>query len=335
MDVVDRLLQGDRRTLARVISQVENGDPQARELLRRLYCHTGRAHVVGITGAPGSGKSTLVNALAQEYRGRGITVGIVAVDPTSPFTGGALLGDRVRMRELAGDPGVFIRSMASRGHLGGLARATTEVVLVLDAAGFQRILVETVGVGQAEIDVARAAHTTVIVQTPGMGDDVQTMKAGVLEIADILVINKADQNGTERAEAALRMMLDLNEKISHRGQRQSTPERQEPSLSWIPPIIRTISTRREGIVALINAIEQHATYLHESGYWHEREHLRAAFNLQELLREELMTRLAVQLPPKLMEIQLQQIIARAVDPYSAVNALLAAVGSLAVTEVRE
>lgn len=332
MDAIDRLLQGDRRALARVISQVENGGPVARGILQRLYGYTGRAHVVGITGAPGSGKSTLVNALAREYRARGITVGVIAVDPTSPFTGGALLGDRVRMRDLAGDPGVFIRSMASRGHLGGLARTTAEVILVLDAAGFQRILVETIGVGQAEVDIARTAHTTVVVQAPGMGDEVQAIKAGILEIADILVINKADQDGVERAEAALKMMLDLGEMASHHDRRQPMAERPGASPGWIPPIIRTISTQREGAVALMDAIEQHATYLRESGRWREREHLRAAFGLQELLREALMAWLMAQLPPELLEAQLQQMIARTVDPYSAANALLAAAGLLAVIE---
>lgn len=321
---MDRLLKGDRRALARAISQVENGGPEAQRIVRRLYGHTGRAHVVGVTGAPGSGKSTLVNAIAQEYRARGITVGVVAVDPTSPFTGGALLGDRVRMRDLAGDPGVFIRSMASRGHLGGLARTTAEVVLVLDAAGFQRILVETVGVGQAEVDIARTAHTTVVVQAPGLGDEVQAIKAGILEIADIFVINKADQDGVERAESALRMMLDTSEMVSHHGQMQHIAGGRAPSQGWTPPIIRTISTRREGADALVDAIEKHIAYLHESGLWREREHLRATFGLQELLREELMARLMAQLPPELVEEQLQQMIARTIDPYSAASALLSA-----------
>jgi LAO/AO transport system kinase len=335
MDLIDRLLRGDRRALARAISQVENGDPQARDILRRLYSYTGRAHIIGVTGAPGSGKSTLVNALAQEYRAHRITVGVVAVDPTSPFTGGALLGDRVRMRDLAGDTGVFIRSMASRGCLGGLARTTAEVVLLLDAAGFQRILVETVGVGQAEVEIARAAHTTLVVQAPGMGDEVQAIKAGILEIADIFVINKADQDGVERTEAALRMTLEVSELPSHHGRRQTIAKAQVPSRDWIPPILRTISTRREGAAALMDAIEQHAAYLHESGRWREREHLRAAFGLQELLREELIARLMAQLPPELIEAQVQQMITRTIDPYTAVNALLAAASPLAAVEANK
>ena len=204
-----QLLAGNRRALARTISLVEDGGPEARALLAALYPHTGRGHVIGVTGAPGTGKSTLVNALAKAYREQGRTVGIIAVDPTSPFSGGALLGDRVRMRDLAGDPGVFIRSMATRGSLGGLARATADVIAVLDAAGFDRILVETVGVGQAEVDIAGAAHTTIVVEAPGLGDEVQAIKAGVLEIADLFAVNKADREGADHTVMALQMMQGL------------------------------------------------------------------------------------------------------------------------------
>ena len=204
-----QLLAGNRRALARTISLVEDGGPEARALLAALYPHTGRGHVIGITGAPGTGKSTLVNALAKAYRQQGRTVGIIAVDPTSPFSGGALLGDRVRMRDLAGDPGVFIRSMATRWSLGGLARTTADVIAVLDAAGFDRILVETVGVGQAEVDIAGAAHTTIVVEAPGMGDEVQAIKAGVLEIADLFAVNKADREGADHTVMALQMMQGL------------------------------------------------------------------------------------------------------------------------------
>lgn len=206
MDLVAQLLAGNRRALARTISQVENEGPEAHALLAALYPHTGRSHVIGVTGAPGTGKSTLVNALAKAYRAAGRTVGVIAVDPTSPFSGGALLGDRVRMRDLAGDPGVFIRSMATRGSLGGLARATADVISVLDAAGFDRILVETVGVGQAEIDIASAAHTTIVVEAPGLGDEVQAIKAGILEIADLFAVNKADRDGADHTVMALQMM---------------------------------------------------------------------------------------------------------------------------------
>jgi len=335
MDLVDRLLQGDRRALARTISLVENGASQAQTALQRLYVYTGRAHIVGVTGASGSGKSTLVNAIALTYREREFTVGVIAVDPTSPFTGGALLGDRVRMRDLAGDPGVFIRSTAARGHLGGLARTTAEVILVLDAAGFQRILVETVGVGQAEVDIARTAHTTVVVQTPGMGDEVQAIKAGILEVADILVINKADRDGVEHTESALKMMLETRDLVHHHSQVMNAQGVSVPSPEWVPPIIRTVATQGEGVTMLVDAIEQHASYLWKSGHWRERERARIAFALQEILRDELMARLMARLPRELMESQLQEVIARSVDPYRAAATLLAAAGPLAATKADE
>ena len=212
-DVVNRVLVGDRRAVARLITMIENDGDEARRALAELYPHTGQAHVVGVTGAPGTGKSTLVNELAKIYRRGGgqpirspKMVGIIAVDPTSPFSGGAILGDRVRMRELSGDPGVFIRSMATRGSLGGLARATADAIKVLDAAGYEIIFVETVGAGQAEVDIARTAHTTIVVQAPGLGDDIQAIKAGILEIADIFTVNKADREGADNAVMALQML---------------------------------------------------------------------------------------------------------------------------------
>jgi len=212
-ELVEGVLAGKRRAVARAISLVEVGGAEAHAMLAALHPHTGRAHIVGVTGPPGSGKSTLVNAIALQLRQEGDSVGrsvgIIAVDPTSPFTGGAILGDRIRMRDLSGDAGIFIRSMASRGSLGGLARATTDAIQVLDAAGFGTVIVETVGAGQAEVDVARAVHTTVVLQVPGMGDDIQAIKAGILEIADILVVNKADRDGADEMVAALDAMLDL------------------------------------------------------------------------------------------------------------------------------
>jgi len=195
--LIERLLTGDRRAIARLITIIENDGADAQEALAALYPHTGQAHIVGVTGAPGTGKSTLVNELAKVYRQRDRTVGIIAVDPTSPFSGGALLGDRIRMRDLSGDPGIFIRSMATRGSLGGLARATADAIKVLDAAGYQTIFVETVGAGQAEVDIAKAAHTTIVVEAPGLGDEIQAFKAGITEIADIFVVNKADREGAE------------------------------------------------------------------------------------------------------------------------------------------
>ena len=220
MELAQAVLAGERLALSRTLTQVENDTPEGRAALDILFAHTGRAHLVGITGAPGTGKSSLVNQLARHYRQPPAgesprRVAVVAVDPSSPFTGGAILGDRIRMRDLAGDPGVFIRSMASRGSLGGIASATAGVVQVFDAAGFDIILIETVGVGQAEVDIARLAHTTLVVEAPGLGDDIQAIKAGILEIADVLVVNKADHPGVESTERALRGMLELAHPLAH------------------------------------------------------------------------------------------------------------------------
>jgi LAO/AO transport system kinase len=245
---VQRLLEGDRRALARVISLIENGTPEGRRALRLLYPRTGRAHIVGITGPSGSGKSTLVGALAREYRSRGRTVGIVAVDPSSAFSHGALLGDRIRMQELTSDPGVFLRSMATRGSLGGLAAATSEVVAALDAAGKAVVFIETVGAGQDEVEIASTAQTTIVVNTPSTGDDVQTMKAGILEIADLLVVNKADLSGADTLAGQLLALSSLG-----------------PSGDRETPVLKTVSTRGEGIRELADAIDEHRRHLEESG----------------------------------------------------------------------
>ena len=255
IELVEPLLAGNRRALARAISEVEDQTPTSRQLLAALFPHTGHAHIVGVTGAPGTGKSTLVNALARIYRTAGKTVGIIAVDPTSPFSGGALLGDRVRMRDLAGDPGIFIRSMATRGSLGGLARATADVLTVLDAAGFDRILIETVGVGQAEIDIASAAHTTIVVEAPGLGDEVQAIKAGVLEIADVFAVNKADREGADHTAMALQMMQGLAPSAGAHHRPSSGGGHGHPKAgaqadgSWLPPIVKTVAMRGEGVEA--------------------------------------------------------------------------------------
>lgn len=274
MNVAESILQGNRLALARLITWVENDTPQGREILNTLFPRTGQAHIIGVTGAPGTGKSSLVNQLARYFRqpAPGVQparVAIIAVDPTSPFTGGAILGDRIRMRDLAGDPGVYIRSMASRGSLGGLAASTAAVAQVFDAAGFEVILIETVGVGQAEVDIARLAHTTLVIEAPGLGDEIQAIKAGILEIADILVINKADQPGLENTERALRSMLELS---------NNHP-------AWSPPIQRTVATLGTGVVELAAVILRHRQHLQQSGEWRERDRLRLNAELELYLKE--------------------------------------------------
>src|SRR5213080_311421 len=238
--LIDRVIAGEPQAVARAISTVEDGATGSAELMKQVYAHTGRGLVVGITGAPGAGKSSLVDKLAAFYRRRGELVGIIAVDPSSPFTGGAILGDRIRMQALSLDKGVFIRSMATRGNLGGLARSTIEAAAILDAAGYEKIIIETVGVGQDEIEIAKTADVCVVVLVPGMGDDVQTMKAGIMEIGDVLVINKADREGVLRAEKELQALLTLSER----------------SDEWQPPIVKTVAIENKGIAELAGAIEQ-------------------------------------------------------------------------------
>jgi LAO/AO transport system kinase len=309
--IVARLLAGDRRALARLISLVENDGREATDALAALYPHTGQAHIVGVTGAPGTGKSTLVNELAKAYRAQDVRVGIIAVDPTSPFSGGALLGDRIRMRDLSGDPGVFIRSMASRGNLGGLARATADVVKVLDAAGYQVVLVETVGAGQSEVEIARTAHTTLVVEAPGLGDDVQAIKAGVLEIADVLVVNKADREGAQHTRRALQMMLDLG-----------TSQSRTVETSWQPLICLTVAVSGQGVRELMQAIAEHRRYLQESGGWGERERARAAAELDRLLRDRLVTHVLQRIGQERLDEAVEQIVTRQVDAHTAVDGLL-------------
>jgi LAO/AO transport system kinase len=327
--LVEALLAGNRRALARTISQVEDHASAAPELLAALHPHTGRGHITGVTGAPGTGKSTLVNALARVFRSRGKTVGVIAVDPTSPFSGGALLGDRVRMRDLAGDPGIFIRSMATRGSLGGLARATADVIAVLDAAGFDHILVETVGVGQAEIDIASAAHTTIVVEAPGLGDEVQAIKAGVLEIADVFAVNKADREGADHTVMALQMMQGLAPQADthHRGAGRAAPAHAAPGRQedggWLPPIIKTVAVRGEGAEPLAGWIEQHAAYLAETGQLARREVVRAAAELDHILRDRLLADLVARLPDGHLNDMAQMIAERRVDPYTAAARILA------------
>lgn len=307
MDLAQALLDGNRRALAQALTLVETGGPQARSLLSALFAQTGHAHIIGVTGAPGAGKSTLVAALAAYWRRMGRTVGIIAVDPTSPFTRGAILGDRIRMQTLSGDPGVFIRSMASRGRLGGIARATGDAVALLDAANFDVVLVETVGAGQGEVEIAAAAHTTIVIETPGAGDDIQAIKAGILEIADLLVVNKADRDGAEQTVRQLRAMLSLADL---------------PADGWTPPVLTAVAMRGEGIEAIATAAERHLDYLRNSGRFTGREQERAAHELRLILQEMALERVRARVSPSEWEALIAQIVARTLDPYAAADHLL-------------
>ena len=333
--LVDGVLAGQRRAIARAITVVENDGPEAWTVLAALHPHTGRAHIVGVTGPPGSGKSSLVNALALHFRRDASprTVGIIAVDPTSPFSGGAILGDRIRMRDLAGDIGIFIRSMASRGNLGGLARATADAVRVLDAAGFDLVIVETVGAGQAEVDIARTAHTTIVVEVPGLGDDVQAIKAGILEVADVFVVNKADLEGADHAVMALRMMLDLNSggphTVMHHGRLAELvipgtgeEENKKTAGAWRPPILKTVATRREGVAELAEAIVTHRSYLEQSGGLALRECERAAAELETIIQQESLRSVLARTDRARLAALVDQIVRRKMDPYTAGQRLL-------------
>ncbi|KAB8142927.1 methylmalonyl Co-A mutase-associated GTPase MeaB [Chloroflexia bacterium SDU3-3] len=303
--LASQLLSGNRRALARAITLVETGGPAARELMGAIYPSTGRAHILGVTGSPGAGKSTLVNALAQHWRRAGKTVGIVAVDPTSPFTGGAILGDRIRMQPLGGDAGVFVRSMASRGRLGGIARATDDSLALLDAAGFDMVIVETVGAGQSEIEVHGVAHTTIVVETPGAGDDVQSIKAGILEIADLYVVNKADREGAEVVMRQLRAMLNLGER--------------KPG-AWQPPVLPAVAQQGQGIAEIAAAVERHRAHLSQDGHMAALNQRRADRALAHSVQELALARATADRAR--WDALLAQIADRSADPYTAALALL-------------
>lgn len=329
--LAQQIVEGNRRAIARQITRIENNHADARTVLAELYPHTGQAYLVGITGPPGSGKSTLVNQIAKAYRRQDKTVAILAVDPTSPFTGGAILGDRIRLQDLAGDSGIFVRSMATRGNLGGLARATADAIKVFDAAGFDIILIETVGVGQDEVAIASLAHTVLVVDVPGLGDDIQAIKAGVLEIADIFVINKADREGVDRTVAALKMMLDLNQSQNqskptlHHGQLMEVvlPANDDrPPAGWRPPIYQTVATTGEGIEAVVEAVAEHHTHQLATNALKKRERHRLIFEIEELLKAQLLNRLVDGVSPEKFNQIVEQVATRQLDPYTAVTQLL-------------
>jgi LAO/AO transport system kinase len=332
MSLGEDILRGDRRALARAITLVENNAAGAIDALAALFSVSGQAHLIGITGAPGTGKSTLVNRLALAFRQQDRTVAVIAVDPTSPFTGGALLGDLIRMRDLAGDPGIFIRSMASRGSLGGLARTTSDVVTLLDGAGYDVILIETVGAGQAEVDIAQQAQTVLVVEAPGFGDDVQAIKAGILEIADILVVNKADDPRAQNTVRALRGMLDMGGAGGHttwqkRGHTlaevvEQTPDDRSLNGRWEVPIETTNALSGEGIESLVAAVDHHHNYLKESDEWQRRETTRVLHDLEAALQVALLNRFMDGVGRRQLAGVVKRIIERELLPQDAVALLL-------------
>lgn len=307
---VDQLRAGDPRALARAISTVENRTAGWSELLKALFPHSGQARILGLTGPPGAGKSTLVDQLAHHYRKEKRTVGIIAVDPTSPYTGGAILGDRIRMQEHFSDPGIYIRSMATRGSLGGLARTTADVATVLDASGRDLVMIETVGVGQDEVEIVRLADITIVILVPGMGDDVQTIKAGIMEIADIFVINKCDRDGAERVEREIRALQSLAVRSDH----------------WTPPIVKTIASQGAGIAELAVAIRDYETYLQKENLALSRKVENWQNRLLEMLRDGLLERAREQLGNGALARYAAEVAEHRRDPYSLVEEIVNSLG---------
>jgi LAO/AO transport system kinase len=309
---IDRLRSGDARALARAISTVENRATGWSDLLKALFPYTGKARVIGLTGSPGAGKSTLVDQLAKHYRKENQTIGIIAVDPTSPYTGGAILGDRIRMQDHHADPGIYIRSMATRGSLGGLARATADTTTVLDASGRDLIMIETVGVGQDEVDIVRLADVTVVILVPGMGDDVQTIKAGIMEIADIFVINKSDREGAERVEREIRAMQSLAMRHDH----------------WTPPIVKTVASEGKGTTELAEAIAAYEAYLKRADLVFKKTVANWQERLIEMLRDAMLEKARAQLDRGSLERYAAEIAEHKRDPYSLVEEIVQGVAIL-------
>lgn len=306
--LAEGIFRGEVRAAARLMRDIDDDIISAREELKVLFPHTGRAHIVGVTGSPGTGKSTLVDQLIQALREKGKTVGVVAVDPTSPFSGGAILGDRVRMQRHSTDEGVFIRSLATRGHLGGLSRSTHDIVDVMDAMGKDVVLVETVGVGQDEVEVIRLAHTNIVVLIPGMGDEIQAIKAGILEVGDIFVVNKADREGADKTVRELEIMLEM---------------KTYPDGAWRPPVVKTEALHRRGIEELVAEIHRHRAYLGDT-LWEERKRQRAEGKFLDILRDVLLRETVERLRDEgRWERLLEELRGRRIDPYSAVEKIVA------------
>lgn len=304
-ELIEKALSGDKRAIARLVSHVERNDADSMELMKMIYPHTGKAHIVGITGSPGAGKSTLTGKLVSKLRERGRKVGVIAVDPSSPYTGGAILGDRLRMQENALDPGVFIRSMGSRGHLGGLSGATHEASLILDACGYDTVIIETVGVGQSEVDVVKITDTVCLILVPGMGDDVQVMKAGIMEIADLFVVNKCDRDGAEKVAADVKVMLDL------------IPER-----AWRPPVSLASAEFGRGIEEVLENIEAHVGHLEGSDDGKKRRMARMEAEVEDVLRHYISVRVDNLWKEERAGAVLDELAARKTDPYTVAGKLI-------------